>query len=186
MSTVDTRWAAATDAHDVALVHVASWRVAYRGLLPDDMLDQLSVDSRAESWRRWLSRSLSGEPTDGEAGPSHRLIVAHEGHEVLGWVGFGGGRDAADAHRGELAGLYVHSDHWKRGVGSTLLARAEKELRLDGWKQSYLWVLAGNDRAITFYQRHGWLPDGGEKTVRISTGFEVRELRHSSPVTTSP
>jgi len=34
------------DARAIAEVHVASWRYAYRGLLPDDVLDRLSVEER--------------------------------------------------------------------------------------------------------------------------------------------
>ncbi len=44
------RTARPDDARSVAEVHVASWRHAYRGLLPDDYLERLSVDDREAMW----------------------------------------------------------------------------------------------------------------------------------------
>ena len=41
---VTVRDATVDDARAIAEVHVASWRWAYRGQLPDDLLDGLSVD----------------------------------------------------------------------------------------------------------------------------------------------
>jgi hypothetical protein len=42
------------DAKQIAEVHVASWRAAYRGILPDSMLDNLSVEKRTELWQERL------------------------------------------------------------------------------------------------------------------------------------
>ena len=38
------------DAMAVARVHVRSWQVAYRTLLPDDYLDQLRSEDRAKTY----------------------------------------------------------------------------------------------------------------------------------------
>jgi len=40
------------DAPAVARVHVASWRQAYRGLLPQEYLDSLSVEARTTTWAK--------------------------------------------------------------------------------------------------------------------------------------
>ena len=47
---VALRDATPDDAHAIATVHVASWQVAYRGFMPDAVLDGLSVDDRARKW----------------------------------------------------------------------------------------------------------------------------------------
>lgn len=39
-----------TDAMGVAQVHVRSWQVGYRGLMPDDYLDQLRPEERAAKY----------------------------------------------------------------------------------------------------------------------------------------
>jgi hypothetical protein len=38
------------DAAGIAAVHVASWQEAYRGLLPQEYLESLSVRDRIETW----------------------------------------------------------------------------------------------------------------------------------------
>jgi hypothetical protein len=48
------------DAPAIAAVHVATWRDAYAGLLPDDFLDGLDVDQRAERWRGRLAALPAG------------------------------------------------------------------------------------------------------------------------------
>lgn len=172
------RWAGLDDARGVAIVHVDAWREAYPGLIDQSVLDGLSVDQRAEGWSRWITASLSGEPTDGSEGASHRLLVAESGNRTVGWAGFGAARDAELTHLGELGGLYVHPDLWSQRVGHALITRAEEELLAEGWSEAYLWVLDGNDRAIRFYEQHGWVADGQEKVDDAGGARGLRELRH--------
>lgn len=55
-----------------------------------------------------------------------------------------------------LTQLYVHSDHWGEGIGSRLLERVETEARERGRETVALVVLDGNERARSFYERHGY------------------------------
>lgn len=176
-------WALPGDAAGVARVHVAAWQRAYTGLVDQPILDGLQVDDRTRTWREWITASLAGEPTDtgladaGEKHP-HRLLVAELDGRILGWATVGPGRDDHSTQFGELAGLYVHPDHWSCGVGRALLDRAQQELTAAGWLEAYLWVLQGNKRAIDFYQRRGWMPDGATKAEELSPGAVLREERY--------
>jgi len=49
------REATSDDARAIAEVHMASWRWAYRGDLPAEFLDGLTVDDREREWREWLA-----------------------------------------------------------------------------------------------------------------------------------
>jgi hypothetical protein len=54
------RPATAEDAAGIAAVHVRSWQVAYRGQLPDALLDSLSVDQRTRWWGEgWWGEDLA-------------------------------------------------------------------------------------------------------------------------------
>jgi GNAT superfamily N-acetyltransferase len=44
------RRALAEDSHGIAVVHISSWQHAYRGIVPQTHLDQLSVADRAKRW----------------------------------------------------------------------------------------------------------------------------------------
>ncbi len=175
---ISLRWASVDDAEGVAAVHIGAWKVAYTGLLPKEMLDALSLTERSTGWSEWISASLTGEPTDGPHGPSHRLIVAEAAGRIVGWASFGSGRDSGARHDGELAGLYVHPDWWSHGVGAALLARVESELASEGFRAGYLWVLRDNARAVGFYTTHGWIADGGEKYLPVGDDEVIPEVRH--------
>lgn len=173
------RQATDSDAHDVARIHVESWRAANAGLLPQDILDGLDVDYRAARWREWIARSEAGLPTEGgKEGPSHRLFLALVDDSVVGWAGFGAVRDTQYAGQGELAGLYVHPASWSTGAGHALIEQVESDLKAAGFETAYLWVLAGNERAIAFYERHRWHADGVEKLDSAGGVDNLRELRH--------
>ena len=38
-------------------------------------------------------------------------------------------------------------------------------LRTFGFERASLWMLAGNERALRFYRREGWVADGRSKLV---------------------
>ncbi|MGB4779302.1 MAG: GNAT family N-acetyltransferase [Microbacterium sp.] len=166
---LEVRPATIDDAQGIAIVHVASWRIAYRGLMPDDVLDGLSVEQREVGWRRIV--------TDPNA--TGRTIVAERGGELVGWASFGPGRDDGAAEQGELWGLYAHPNAFSTGVGHALIAAVESSLRLDGFTSAYLWVLDNNDRAAAFYERHGWVEDGADKLDERATMtlFEHRRTK---------
>lgn len=171
MADLRIRWGGLDDARDVAIVHVASWRHGYAGLIDQQVLDALSVDERTEGWVSWIHTSTASDQL-------HRLLVAEVEGVVAGWATFGPGRDHGEGNRGELAGLYVHPDHWSTGLGHALIRRAEHELRLAGFTDAYLWALRGNDRAAAFYERQGWTADGGEKVAEVA-GASLAERRFS-------
>ena len=53
----EIRKARVEDAGAIAEIHVASWQATYPGLLPQDVLDTLSVERRADMWRGILQRA---------------------------------------------------------------------------------------------------------------------------------
>jgi GNAT superfamily N-acetyltransferase len=141
------------------------------------VLDSLSVKQRAEGWSRWIQASLSGARTDTGTDTPHRLLVAEIGDRIVGWDSFGAGRESEASHLGELAGLYVHPEFWSKMIGHALMTRVNQELLTEGWDEAYLWVLHGNDRAIRFYEQHGWYADGIEKVDAAGGASNLRELR---------
>jgi ribosomal protein S18 acetylase RimI-like enzyme len=153
------------DAAAVAGVHVRSWQVAYRGLLPDDYLDGLRADDRASHYT--FGATEVGVPV---------TVVAIEHSDICGFVTTGPCRDADDPGTGEVLALYVDPRVWGSGVGARLLAEARAHLEEQGYTQALLWVLVGNDRAQRFYSIDGWQPDGGRRSDEV-WGVVVDEVR---------
>ena len=49
------RTAQIADAEGIAGVHVDAWRETYRGIVPDEILNQLSYERRAQQWKRSIA-----------------------------------------------------------------------------------------------------------------------------------
>jgi GNAT superfamily N-acetyltransferase len=154
------------DAIAVARVHVRSWQAAYRTLLPDDYLDQLRPEDRAQKYD-----FASLDPL------KPWTIVAAEGGLIHGFATTGPSRDPDRTNHGELFALYVDPEQWGRGIGIALLSAARARLFSLGFRNAVLWVLAGNLRAERFYQIGGWAPDGTSRTVSV-WGITVDEVRY--------
>ncbi|MBV9662585.1 MAG: GNAT family N-acetyltransferase [Actinobacteria bacterium] len=158
------------DAEEVAAVHVRSWQVGYRGLMPDDYLDGLDPAERAATY------------TFGEIAPGGRqTIVAVNAGSIVGFATIAPGRDDDLADLGELCALYVDPSHWGAGYGRELIAAARAALTGGGFTDAFLWVLVGNERAERFYRADGWTADGARKTAEV-WGISVEEVRYRRPL----
>ncbi len=160
------RDAAPGDELAVASVHVRSWKVAYRGIVPASHLDAMRPEDRA-------SRYTFGDR--GERGP--KTIIALEGGRVLGFTTVGPCREEDHSGSGELYALYVDPDAWRRRVGTSLLEAASQRLAKGGFSHASLWVLSENVRARRFYEQQGWVPTDTVAT-REFVGVQVEEVRY--------
>jgi GNAT superfamily N-acetyltransferase len=149
----------------VACVHVRSWQAAYRGLLPDEYLDGLRAEDRANRY----TFDLVG-PDD----PATTVAVA--GDAICGFATTGPARGGAQ-RAGEVCALYVDPTAWGRGVGRVLMADARTRLSGLGFTEAVLWVLTGSDRADRFYRADGWLPDGRRREEDV-WGIRVSNIRY--------
>lgn len=160
------RTAQPADAVAVSEVHVRSWRSGYRGLLPDDYLDALRPEDRANRY------------TFGDPDPlMPATIVAVEAGAICGFATVGASRDRDDDGSGELLALYVEPDRWGLGIGRALIEAARGRLAHEGYERASLWVLSGNRRAERFYMIDGWEPDGTRRDDQIG-GLTVAEIRY--------
>lgn len=150
----------------MARVHVRSWQVAYRTLLPADYLDQLRPEDRAEKYD-----FASLDPR------KPQTIVAVEEGLIHGFATTAPSRDPDPSGHGELYALYVDPEQWGRGIGVALVSAARTRLFGLGFRNAVLWVLAGNIRAERFYQIDRWAPDGLRRTDTV-WGVTVDEVRY--------
>lgn len=159
--TLEIRRAVPADSEGIADVHVRTWQHAYRGLMPQDVLDGLDIGERAERWRRILTGEI------GEARGSN--WVATDDGQVIGFSTSGPARDDAPPHPHELYALYLAPERHGSGAAEPLIRAAIED------HPAYLWVLNGNARAIRFYEKAGFALDGAVK--RDDRGHVVLEER---------
>jgi len=154
------------DAIAVARVHVRSWQVAYRTLIPDDYLDGLRPEDRAARYDFAALDPLKPQ-----------TILAVEDGSILGFATTGPSRDPDLQDHGELYALYVDPRQWGRGIGTALISAARARLSELGFDKAVLWVLTGNLRAERFYRADRWAPDGVSRTD-TTRGIAIDEVRY--------
>jgi len=163
------RPALVSDADAIAVVHVRTWQVAYRGLVPQDHLDRLDPAERSVAW---ADRLRAAEP------PAATFVLEVD-RDVVGFVHVSPSRDDdVDGSRvGEVNAIYLLPAHWGRGGGRLLLAAGLRALREAGFADATLWALETNARARRFYEAAGWRPDGATKTGE-PWGFPLPQVRY--------
>lgn len=155
------RRAALADADELAAVHVTAWEEAYRGRMPDAVLDTMSIDGRARVWRHSLADPQS---------PLTSVVALRDGR-IVGFAMIGPNRDdGASPDDLELYALYVLASEYGRGTGQALCDAVL------GDRAASLWVLEDNPRAQGFYRRNGFRPDG-EVRIDERPGGDLREIR---------
>jgi ribosomal protein S18 acetylase RimI-like enzyme len=147
------------DAAAIGAVHVAAWRSAYPGILPDGFLANLSSARQAAYYEASIRRGhgvFVAVASGADLPPNSRPRV----------VGFStAGRQGGQARPadGEIETLYVLDDWRDRGLGRRLMRAAAAHLAAAGCRSAFLWVLRDNP-SRWFYQRLG-----GRESLRSVT-----------------
>lgn len=154
------------EAEALGALHVAIWRHAYAGLMPQAHLDALDPAASAARWRETAARVDGGGWHDGV-----RALVAREGGRPVGMAVGGRPREEGAPTACELWSLNVDPAFHGRGVARALTDALLPE------GAAHLWVLRGNGRAIAFYRKLGFELDGVEKWDDRHECVDLRMLR---------
>lgn len=152
------------EAEAVGRIYAASWKYAYRGIVPQAYLDTLTG-------HRWAAL-LPDSP--------HHSYVLLDGGGLVGTSSLTPARDESMAGRGEIISLYLLPEQFGRGYGKALMDFDVRTLGEAGFGEIYLWALEGNERARAFYERYGFRRDGGTKVCEIG-GAPLTEVRYRYP-----
>lgn len=173
------------DAEEIARIQLATWRVAYRRILPRHVLDGLDVVWMAERWRT----AVQAPPS-----PAHRVLVAieqGEQGEQAHLVGFtaSGPADAevlapnepADTLPGNtvaVTDLLVEPRWGRRGHGSRLLAASVDLWREDGVEAALAWAFEGDEVTRNFLTTAGWALDGAGRALDVDDMLVPQQRLH--------
>lgn len=151
------------DAESLAHVQVAVWKEAYVGMVSQEYLDGLTINSSLQLWRELLGENSPR--------PAVRYIAVAPDGSIVGIVASGASRSATVVETEELYDLEVLEDYRGAGVADLLIRHALSS------RPAELWVLDGNARAQTFYRRHGLIPNGDIDRVPDLGITEIRMVR---------
>ena len=186
------RAARASDAAGLARVQVASWRTSFSGLVPDEVLAELTSAVAEEQWaERWLE-AITVPPTS-----RHRVHVAvtapqaasdPNGAGVQGspggaamLAGFAAAGPATDGDLwpgtdAELYELHMLPELTGQGHGGRLLHAVADTLAEDGFQTACTWALSADDTRLSFLEAAGWAPDGSHSNLDMGVKVHVVRL----------
>ncbi|MBY0334748.1 MAG: GNAT family N-acetyltransferase [Acetobacteraceae bacterium] len=169
------RRARPSDAAAIGAVHVATWRSAYAGVLPEEYLAGLSAMRHAGGYQQAIADRRDGHAifvavasgTDAPPG-----LDGRDGGVVIGFVS-GGRARRPGLGQGEVETLYVLDDYRERGIGRRLMRAMAAHLAAVGCRSVMLWVLEANPTRW-FYLRLGGRPVARE-SIRFA-GLALDQL----------
>ncbi|MGY1841123.1 MULTISPECIES: N-acetyltransferase family protein [unclassified Modestobacter] len=167
---VSVRPAAPADAEEIARVQVVTWRTAYRGVLPDEVLDGWDDAVAASTWRR----SVEAPPS-----PAHRVFVALERDAVVGLAACAPSEDQPGSGLLEIVALAVEPRWGRRGHGSRLIAAVADAARSLDSPGLLMWLPTTDAVTARFLTGAGWETDGWTRTLEADTTTVPQERWHS-------
>ncbi|MBT2690993.1 GNAT family N-acetyltransferase [Bacillus sp. ISL-47] len=152
------------DARVIAEVHVKSWKETYKGILDQNFLENLKVESREKLWLESLGTKRENE-----------FVFAAETEEgkIVGFASVGPERSKRFDADGELYAIYLLENYQGNQIGTKLFLSGVKELSKAGFRSVLVWVLADN-KSRQFYENfHPEKADEEEITIAGTRCVEV-------------
>lgn len=167
---IEIKHATLSDARDIARVHVHSRQVNYRDHIPNNILENLSVDEWETKWKTFLEQNA-------------KVIVLKEKNNLIGFISYCPSRDKDSNPKiiGEISALYLSPEVWQKGFGKLLCNEAIKELIALGYIEITLWVLESNAQARQFYEKMGFINDLATK-IEQRDGYSLHEIRYRKKI----
>ena len=138
------RPATVADADRIAVLHARSWQQTYRGIMPDEFLNNEVDAERLEIWQERFA----------EQPPDRHIIVAEGGNQLVGFACVF--MDSDPVYGALLDNLHVAKPGKGRGIGRSLIKQAAEWVQQqDPASPFYLWVYEQNHPARVFYDGLG-------------------------------
>ncbi|HWC75533.1 MAG TPA: GNAT family N-acetyltransferase [Gemmatimonadales bacterium] len=162
---VRLRRATPADAAAVGRIHVESWNVAYRGIMPDDVIARTDLAYRTQFWAERI------------ADTEWPIFIIEEDGNSVAFCQMVSTKDPDDdpTRVGHITSIHVLPQLRGRGHGRALMDHVLREFARRGFREVTLWVLEENRKARAFYEQYGFELDGGKKEYY---GTHVPEVRY--------
>lgn len=160
------REAQISDAKRIAQIDVSSSRFAYKCILTEECLNELTVESRIPVYERWISEKRF-----------ELYVYEDDNKEVKAMMGIGKCEDDDKENAFELHFIYVDPDFLREGIGSQLLMFFEEKGKERGFGEYIIWVLEKNDIGSNFYEKNNYRLDGKDKIFKRWNQREIRYVK---------
>jgi len=165
---ITIRKAELKDAHILGHIQVTSWRSAFRNIVPGEYLDRMvSEENQAADWKEIL------------ADPEQVVFCAETDGKTVGYAWAHREDDESIEWDSELISMHLLPEYKRQGIGRRLFAAVAGQLKYQGCKSVYLWVLQENHPSRRFYEAlNGELTGkhqielGGRQLIEVAYGWK--------------
>lgn len=159
---MEIRFLAETDdLYAVSRIYEESWKVAYRGIMPDAYLQALVPG-------RWV-------PLLQQERRSTLLVL--DGGKMVGTASYGPSRWKKWPDYGEIFSIYLLPTYTGQGYGTALLQTVLAQLTRASYQDILLWVLESNEAARRFYETFGFRTNG-KYIQEVFGGKVLKEVQY--------
>lgn len=137
------RRADSEDAAGIAKVHVDSWRTTYKGIIPEDFLNNLSYEQRTELWKNNIARE-----------DNHIVVAVNNEGKIIGFADAWKRESNTAEHSSDLTSIYLLEENQRKGIGRKLLHELFLHFKRIGIETVFVEVLEGN-KTQYFYEYYG-------------------------------
>lgn len=143
------RKAVCADAKGITNVHIESWRISYKNIVPEDILANLSFERRLQHWEQLLCSENATEKSE------FVFVAEDDKGEIVGFASGGPERNGDPIYNGELYAIYLLHNYQGQGVGKKLFRAIVAQLAERDFKNMLLWVFTDNYPSRKFYEAQG-------------------------------
>ena len=135
------RCAYKSDVPEIARIFINSWRNSYRGILPDDFLNFMTLEGSTSKWQDYIGFK------------QHRIFLPVRDGEILGFCAVK--KDESVENCMYIDSLHIRKEEQNKGIGTALILHSLEYARNNGYSQASITALCGNDGAKSLYERLG-------------------------------
>ncbi len=152
------------DALAIAEIYAYTWKSAYTGILPDEVIEEKIKGILHHSERLREKMHLEN------------FIVAEVDGKVVGLLNYRKSRHEKFPDSGDIMDIYILSDFQHVGIGRKLFLAGVDEIIKLGCDDLILHVLKDNKKALGFYHHLGGVIVGEEVELFCSQKVPMTEL----------
>ena len=158
------REATTADAAGIAHVKVNSWKTTYKGLFPDEVLDNMSIEGETIRWARNLE-VISKTDT------SLALVAENDDKEIVGITAGRRNEDNIYRYDCNISIIYILKEYQRKKLGSRLTKQIVDFFIDKRFKSMIVWILKGNTNSL-FYEKLGGIPKETKRAERWGIVYE--------------
>lgn len=160
------RKAVLPDVEAIAKVHVDSWKTTYANIVPNEYINNLTYEKRADLWEQII--------------PNGQVFVAEDEEGQIVAFANGGQERTGDykEYAGEIYAIYILQGFQKQGLGEQLIKAVVADLLKQNIYSMLVWVLKDNNSRNFYEKMGGKVVDSetvdfdGKNLIELAYGWE--------------